>query len=185
MTHLTAGPLYASVKVSGVSSGTPVQVATVFPVLTLSTVNLAAKKTTLLIHGFGFSTTPGNNSVIFSGGATGTVTAATATQLTVTGISGLLAGPLDAYLICYDGSNGIDISAKVQVAKVIPVVTVNTAKPLPVGTTSLTIDGFGFDPISSNNVVTVDGVIVTVNYASATQLMVTVNGCIRLPSTAQ
>jgi hypothetical protein len=39
MTNLIAGPLTASVKVSGVSNGTPVQVATVKPVITVTTTN--------------------------------------------------------------------------------------------------------------------------------------------------
>src|SRR5439155_22895185 len=74
---LTAGTLNASVTVNSVSSGVAVQVATVTPVVTSSTANLAANATTLTINGFGFSSPPASNTVSFSGGATGMVTAAT------------------------------------------------------------------------------------------------------------
>lgn len=66
------------------------------PTLTANTAGLPADATTLVIHGSGFSTTPADDVVTFSNGATGTVTAATATQLTVTNLRGLTLGPLTA-----------------------------------------------------------------------------------------
>src|SRR5208282_1327394 len=86
---LTTGALDAVVTTDGVSSGAAVQVATVTPVVTTSTASLATNGTTLTINGLGFDTVnPGNNVVAFSGAGvgtlTGTVTAATATSLTVT-----------------------------------------------------------------------------------------------------
>ncbi len=72
------------VTTDSVSSGTAVQVATVTPVVTSSTASLAANATTFTINGFGFDPTAANNTVVFNDGAVGTVTAATATSLTVT-----------------------------------------------------------------------------------------------------
>ena len=51
--------------------------ATVPPVVTESTADLAANATMLTIDGFGFDATAGNNTVVFNDGAVGTVTAAT------------------------------------------------------------------------------------------------------------
>ena len=51
------------VTTDGVSSGTAVQVATVTPVVTSSTANLAANATSLTINGYGFDTTAGHNTV--------------------------------------------------------------------------------------------------------------------------
>src|SRR5207253_7979047 len=79
-----AGDLTAVVTSDGVDSGAAVQVATVTPVVTSSSDNLAADATTVTIEGIGFDTTPSNNTVVFDNGAVGAVTAATATSLTVT-----------------------------------------------------------------------------------------------------
>ncbi len=80
----TAGSLTAVVTTDNQSSGNPVQVATVTPVVTSSTANLAANATRITISGFGFDPTAANNTVAFNDGAIGTITAATATSLTVT-----------------------------------------------------------------------------------------------------
>src|SRR5262249_43907450 len=96
LTGLVSGSLTAVVKTNGVSSGAAVQVAPVTPVVTSSTANLAANATSMTIAGFGFDSTAGNNTVVFSGGATGSVTAATHTQLTITSLSGLTVGALTA-----------------------------------------------------------------------------------------
>jgi YD repeat-containing protein len=50
--------------------------------------------TTVQIFGKGFSPTPGQNTVTFSGGATATVMAATGTSLTTTVPSGAITGPI-------------------------------------------------------------------------------------------
>ncbi|TCO94115.1 DNA-binding beta-propeller fold protein YncE [Chthoniobacter flavus] len=76
------GPLIATVSAGGVSS-VPVQVATVVPVVTSTTTDLGFNTTTLTINGFGFDPIAANNTVTLNNGATGTVTAATATQLTI------------------------------------------------------------------------------------------------------
>src|SRR5204863_3525203 len=107
----------AVVVTNGVSSGTAVQVATVNPAVTSSTFSLAASSTTLTINGFGFDTTAGNNTVTFNNGAVGTVTAATATSLTVTfSTKPTTAGSLTAVVT----SNSVVSGAAVQVATVSP-----------------------------------------------------------------
>ena len=78
--------------------------------------DLLIDSTIVTIHGTGFSTTPGNNTVVFNLGATGTVTAATATQLTVTfGTSPSGIGALTAIVTV----DQCDSGAAVQVATVI------------------------------------------------------------------
>jgi hypothetical protein len=72
------------VTTNGFSSGAAVKVANVTPVVTISTANLAITANTMTISGYGFSTVAANNRVVFNNGAIGTVTAATATTLTIT-----------------------------------------------------------------------------------------------------
>jgi hypothetical protein len=67
-----------------------------------------------VIQGFGFSSTLADNTVTFNNGTTGKVTSATATTLTVTDLSGLIAGSLTAIVI----SNGVSSGADVEVATV-------------------------------------------------------------------
>jgi uncharacterized delta-60 repeat protein len=152
ITGLTAGSLNAVVTTDGQSRGTAVQVATVVPppTVTLSTVNLASSATTLTITGTGFSTTPSNNTVVFTPSGSGTVTASTATSLTVTGITGLTGGALNAVVT----SNGASSGAAIQVATVIPAptVTLSTAN-LASNATTLTITGTEFSPTPGNNTV--------------------------------
>jgi uncharacterized delta-60 repeat protein len=83
------------------------------PTVTLSTAGLRTTATTLTITGTSFSTTPGNNTVVFTPAGTGTVTASTATSLTVSGLSGLMIGALNTVVTTSVGS-----SAAVQVATV-------------------------------------------------------------------
>jgi hypothetical protein len=80
----SAGSLTAVVTTNGASSGAAVQVATFTPVVTSSTANLAANATSIVISGYGLSTTAGNNTVVFNDGAAGSVTTASATSLTLT-----------------------------------------------------------------------------------------------------
>jgi hypothetical protein len=175
LTGLTVGPLTASVSVDGAGSGPAVQVAVVDPVVTSSTANLTADQTSLTINGFGFDgTTPGNNLVTFSGGATGTVTASSATTLTVTGLTGLLGGPLTATVAVTVGGTSYSSPTPVEVAAVVPVLTAS-ATNLPASSTQLTITGFGFDAATpGNNVVTFSGGATgTVTAATSTSLTVT------------
>jgi uncharacterized delta-60 repeat protein len=85
------------------------------PTVTTSNVNLLATTTTLTITGTGFDpSTPGNNLVVFTPAGTGTVTASTATTLTVTSLSGIAVGALNAVVI----KQGLSSGVPVQVATV-------------------------------------------------------------------
>src|SRR5947209_2846127 len=133
---LTAGNLSVVVTADSVDSGAPVQVATVTPVVTTSTTNLAANAATLTIDGFGFDPTAGNNAVVLDDGAAGTVTAATPTELTVTlSTEPVTAGNLTAVV----ATNTVSSGATVQVATVMPVVT-SSAADVAADTATLTID---------------------------------------------
>jgi hypothetical protein len=113
LSGLTGGNLSASVTVNSGSSSA-VQVATVTPVVTPSMGSLPINATSLTINGFGFDPTAANDTVMFSGGVTGTMTTATATQLTVTGLKGLTVGNLSASVTVDNVSSG----SPVQVATV-------------------------------------------------------------------
>ncbi|MEQ1748326.1 MAG: cadherin domain-containing protein, partial [Prosthecobacter sp.] len=85
------------------------------PSVTLSTADLPMNVSTLAINGTGFDTIPGNNTVIFNNGAVGTVTASSATSLTVTfSTQPISFGSLTAVVTNGNGSSG----APVQVAAV-------------------------------------------------------------------
>ena len=175
ITGLVAGELQASIKVNGVSSGTPVQVATVTPVVKAVTSSLGASASTLVIHGFGFSSTPDNNSVTLSASNTFTITSATATTLTLTFAPGnvLPLGSLTA-IVTSNLSGNSESSASAVVATVAPVVTVSKAA-IGLGATTLVIDGFGFDAttLAGDSVVFNGGVKGTVTSALSTSLTVT------------
>jgi hypothetical protein len=120
----SAGVLTAVVTTGGRSSGAPVQVATVIPTVTYSSAKLAPNAATVVITGTGFSTDPTQDTVAFNLGAAGTVTSATATQLTVsfnTDPTG--PGSLTAVVTV----NGAPSGAPVQVATVVETIyTVDT-----------------------------------------------------------
>ncbi len=164
----SAGPLTAIVTSNGLSSGDAVQVATITPVVTKATSNLAADATTLMIDGFGFDPTAENNTVTFNDGAVGTVTAATATRLTVKfSMAPTTAGKLCAVVT----SNGLS-SSSMMVATVIPVIT-SSSTNVAASAETLTISGFGFDPTAANNSVTFnDGAVGSVTAATPTSLTV-------------
>ena len=168
----TAGNLTAIVTTNSKTSGTALQVATVTPVVTSSTADLAANAATLTIHGFGFNaTTPSNNTVAFNGAAVGTVTAATATSLTVTFAIPPTGGSLTASVSASGQSSG----TAVQVATVLPVVTSNAAYQPAASATTLLINGFGFDTTpGSNTVVLSDGAVVQSVTATSTSLLTVV-----------
>jgi uncharacterized repeat protein (TIGR01451 family) len=111
----TAGSLTAIVKTGGQNSGTPIQVATVRPVVTPNSATLANSAATIVISGVGFDPTPGNNIAVFNDSAAGTVTAASATSITVT----FTAAPVNAgNLTAVVTTNGVSSGAAAQVATV-------------------------------------------------------------------
>lgn len=133
----TAGVLTAHVVVNGVVSQAAT-VAFVLPGVTASTANLAATASTLTITGAGFDPVAAHNLVALSTGS-GVVTAATATQLTVTFSSPPQVGPLVAIVIV----NGAPGSA--QVANVVP-------GPAAVATSTISVSAANFLAGGSINV---------------------------------
>lgn len=99
---------------SGVNSGA-VYTFGIVPTVTASTASLANGGATLTIAGTGFSPIPGENTVTFTPGGTGIVTASTSTSLTVTGITGVSLGALHAVV----ATNFIGSGEPVQVATVV------------------------------------------------------------------
>ena len=175
LTGLVGGPLNAAVTTNGQSSASQVQVATVLnpPAVTETTTILPVETTTVTITGTNFDdVVPGNNLVTFSPSGTGTVTSATSTSLTVSGISGLSFGPLNAVVETLGQSSGVPV----QVAGLVAPPTV-TSRSLYLSPDSDTIIIYGgnFDANTpSNNVVsfspTGTGVVTA---ATPTQLTVT------------
>ena len=159
------------------SSGAPVQVANIVvaPTVTSTPTNyLATTSPTITINGTGFDTTPGNNTVNFSTGS-GTVTAATSTQLTVTFSTPPALGNLTAVVTTNGGNSGSPSGTPVQVATIIvaaPTVTLNPAN-LTTTTSTLTINGTNFIPVAANNTVAFNnGAVGIVSSATSTQLIV-------------
>ena len=169
LSGLTVGPLAAIVTSNSISSASAIQVATVIPVVTASTMSLDMNAPSLIINGFGFDPTSGNNIVSFGNGVTGTVSNATANQLTVTNLSGLALGVLKAS-VNVDGQNS---GTAVQVATVKPVVTASQTT-IAASSTTLIIQGFGFSAAAAENIVMFsDGAKGRVTNATPTQLTVT------------
>jgi preprotein translocase subunit YajC len=124
------GTLSASIVSNGITSGNPVgtlvQVATIVPAPTVSfsNANIASVVPFITILGTGFNgTTPSGNTVVFSNGAVGTVTAATSTQLTVTfSTAPTGTGILTAIVT----TNSISSGAAVQVANIVVAPTITS-----------------------------------------------------------
>ncbi|MEI6202755.1 MAG: IPT/TIG domain-containing protein, partial [Enhydrobacter sp.] len=158
------------------SSGAPVQVANIVAATTVTstpTNYLATTSPTITINGTGFDTTPGNNSVNFSTGS-GTVTAATSTQLTVTFSAPPALGNLTAVVTTNGGNSGSPSGTPVQIATIVgaPTITSNSAN-LTTTTTTLTINGTNFIPVAANNTVALSlGAVGIVSSATSTQLIV-------------
>ena len=112
----TAGPLTATVKTGGASSGA-VQVASVFATVTPSTSSLAATAKTLVITGTGFDAKTLANNVVTLSSGTGVVKKATATALTISLTSPPQLGALSATSISV---NSVQSALLVQVATVVP-----------------------------------------------------------------
>ena len=153
------------------SAASPGAAHVVRPVVTLSAANIPTTASTVTINGAGFSTTAANNSVAFSGGATGTVSTATATQLTVTGVAGLTVGNLTAIVT----TNTISSGAAVQVATVVapPPPTVTAISPTAgptAGGTLVMITGTNF---TGANGVTIGGAVATGLTITATSITAT------------
>lgn len=126
----------------------------------------------LEIIGTGFNLNVGDNQVTFNLGAIGTVTAATATKLTVE----ITTNPTTTGSLTAVVQSPLSSGSPVQVAIVAlgVVGTVNSANRSFVSTNTLIIAGTGFDATAANNTVTFNlGAVGTVTAATTTQLTVT------------
>jgi len=137
--------------------------------VTPSAAALPINATGIVLYG-AFDPVVANNTVTFNDGAIGAVTSASATALTVTfSTPPTSLGNLTATVI----TAGMSTGAPVPVATVVPIAT-STTSVVPINATTITINGFGFDPIVANNTVTFsNGTVGTVTAASSTQLTVT------------
>ena len=121
LSSLTGGTaVHASVTVDGVSSGSPVQIFTVAPVVTANTAPIPSNTTAIGIGGFGFDPDAANDTITLDNGVTGTVYFASSTTLdfTVNGLSSVPAGtPLYA-TVTVDGESSGAIGGPVQIGTV-------------------------------------------------------------------
>ena len=117
------------------------------PTVTLKTGNLAANAVTLTISGTNFSLIAPNNTVVFTPAGSGNVTASTATTLTVTSLSGLTPGALNAVVTTSGRSSG----AAVQVATVTLTYTGWASRYLPLATPNNRLPGADADGDGQSN----------------------------------
>ena len=157
------GGVYSG-NATGVSPGTAVQVATLTPSVTISTVGVAGGGTAQAINiaGYGFSSTAANDAVTLKEadgttvpGGNITVSNASSTLLQLTLDPGAtVVGPLTASVSL---GGGITSGTAVQVATVLPTISSNlgqlTADP---STTKVYIVGTGFSTTVGNDSVTFD-----------------------------
>jgi hypothetical protein len=117
------------------SAATDLPVATDVQI-TPSTASLAADATTLTINGSGFDPNAANDTVTFSGGATGTVSSVNAagTQLTVGNLTGLTAGALLAAVTADGVPSSWVLNAKGVPTNTVQVATVAAAASTPPAT---------------------------------------------------
>ncbi|GEP45366.1 beta strand repeat-containing protein [Brevifollis gellanilyticus] len=108
------------------------------PTVTASTANLAVTATSMVIHGTGFDWQGSHNTVAFTPSGSGVVTLATSTSLTVTGLTGLTVGPLNAVVSTDGWTSGVAVQVATVIA-VAPVVTTPTSADIT--STSATLGG--------------------------------------------
>lgn len=106
------------------------------PSVLANTISVPQNQVTLTIQGANFSPIAAQNTVSFSPSGSGTVTASTATSLTVTGISGLTTGALSAVVT----TNSLGSGAPVQVATV-------SSNSAPTGIASVLGNGVIWDAV--------------------------------------
>lgn len=175
LTHRPATPgiLSATVTTNSRSSGDPVAVARIVaaPQVTPDLNALSRSAVTLTIRGSGFDAANLTNRVALTGGATGTVTAATATTLTVALRNLHAAGsPLKAVVTSFGGTSG----TAVTIATIVRKATVQSStQRIQRSDTTLLIRGSGFNPVAASNTVTFNhGAVGRVMTATPTLLVV-------------
>ncbi len=152
----------------------PSLAAPLAPMVALSLANFDQNAPTILIAGTNFSTTPANNTVAFDLGATGTVTAATPTRLTVTfNTPPTTLGTLTAVVTVTGlGNSGNPVQVANVVANTMPTVTLDTTRRAEADPT-ITIEGTNFSTTPGNNTVSFNlGATGTVIASTPTQLTV-------------
>ncbi|WP_143393713.1 beta strand repeat-containing protein [Fimbriiglobus ruber] len=116
---------------------------TVTPVVTPRTADLAINATSIVIGGTGFDPDKANDSVTFSDGAAGTVTAATPTSLTIA-FSTPPTGPGSLTVVVT--TNTVDSGSPVQIATVIGIPTANAQSVNVSENTATAVTLTGTDP---------------------------------------
>lgn len=127
--------------------------------------------TTVIITGTNFSTTASANQVTFNGSAA-TVSAATATQLTVTVPTVATTGKIAVTVNNKTATSDDDFTVTTTSVGA-PAITSFTPSSGTTGTT-ITITGTDFSATAASNTVAFNGTAATVSAASSTQLIVTV-----------
>jgi len=146
------------------------------PAPTLTSISPTSGSTTggtsVTITGTNFATTPGDNTVDF-GTVAATVTAASATSLTVTAPAGT--GTQDVTVTTAGGTTSITAADQfTYIAPPAPTVTsISPTSGPEAGGTTVTITGTDFDPIEGNNTVKFGTTVAAVTGASSTSLTVT------------
>ncbi len=167
------GTYELSVTVRGTTAklSTQVEVTPDAPSITSFTPAFALEGATVTITGTNFSTTPSNNSVRF-GAIAATVTAASATQLSVTIPSGLTLGTTYQLSIAVTENNKTSSIAKssTNFALAVSITSINPATAIK--NTPLTITGINFDP--NNSVVEINGKPASITASTSTSITVTV-----------
>jgi len=143
----------------------------VAPTITSFTPTNGTAGTTVTITGTNFSTTAANNTVAFNGTAS-TVSAATATQLTVAVPTGATTGKITVKVGDYTATSTADFTVNAT-SSTAPTITSFTPSSGAIGT-SITITGTNFSTTAANNTVTINGLAATVTAATATSLTVTI-----------
>ena len=110
-----AGAADVRVATPGGTSAPGISYAYAAPTVTPNAANRVSTAARLTITGNNFSNTPGKNSIRFTPSGSGTVTAATATSLSISNVSGLMLGPLHAVV----HTDGLSSGAAVPVATII------------------------------------------------------------------
>jgi hypothetical protein len=136
------------------------------PTFTSFTPSSGAIGTTVTITGTNF-TTPFSNAVKFNG-VTATITASTATSLTVTVPAGATTGLIEVTIGCNTVTSATNFTITVP-----PTVTSFTPTSGPISTT-VTITGTNFSTTPANNIVYFGATRANVTAATSTQLTVTV-----------
>lgn len=169
-TGATTGPITVACGSSVGTSATNFTVtATAAPAITSFSPGSACQTQSVTLTGRNFSATPASNTVKINGLAA-TVTAASATSLTVTVPNGATTGPITVTTGGLTATSATNLTITAAPVPTIASFSPGTGQP----GTSVTLTGTNFDPTAANNTVKFNGTAAVVTAASATSLTVTV-----------